>query len=420
MSTRFSRFGRDEDGNVVIMFGLSLFTIIGTIGGAVDVGRSITAFTAMQDVADYTALNLAATAANDVRDGTSFTSSATTNLQAQALSVAQTRAAELGASNVTVRANWATASDKSLTLTVTAQTTYSSIFLSAVPGLPTSFTISGSATARSYQQNATETAAKPSKVDLSYEAADYNQVWVYCYDKNWATTNYGNGKSARTSDEGTAKATMSGNLSFTKQMATNMNTKGRADFTLIADNGGSLLTFSMPTCATNETISYALYNSRNNRTTPSNWSKNYTSCGTSLSQTGKTCYQWYTDTLRSDSGVESYATSPYQLETILCDDANCNTTTGGGVNGPNADYHLTTRQTNRAPIQATGCQAGKYMYFGWEDRPPQNQGGNGTGAPYADGVSDPGGDRDYDDIRIIVNCPQYSYTPGARSVSLVK
>ena len=406
------RFSRSEDGNVVLTFGLTLFSLVAMLGGAVDLGRAISTFTAMQSTADYAALTLAVTAANDVRDTTTLAPGATTNLQSQALAVAQKQASQLGAGSVTVTAVWQNATD----IKVTASAVYPTVLLSAVPGLPSSISVSASATARSNVQ--IERAAKPSKVDLSYEAADYNQVWVYCYDKNWATTNYGNGKSARTSDEGTAKATMSGNLSFTKQMATNMNTKGRADFTLIADNGGSLLTFSMPTCATNETISYALYNSRNNRTTPSNWSKNYTSCGTSLSQTGKTCYQWYTDTLRNDSGIESYATSPYQLETILCDDASCSTVTSGDANPSGASYYINNRQANRIPNQAKGCQAGKYMYFGWEDRPPQNQGGNGAGLPYANGVSDPGGDRDYDDIRLIVNCPQF--IPGSRSVSIIK
>ena len=155
----------------------------------------------------------------------------------------------------------------------------------------------------------------------------------------------------------------------------------------------------MPTCKENESVSYMLYNSRNNRTSPANWKNTYASCGTALSQTGKACYMWFTDATTNSSGVQSHGgTSPYQLETILCADANCTQPQAGATIPGN-------NQKNRIPQVGQSCEPGKFMYFGWEDRPPQNQGGSGTGNPYAAGVSDPGGDRDYDDIRLIMSCP---------------
>jgi Flp pilus assembly protein TadG len=409
------KFAKNESGNVAMLFGLSTFVVVGMVGGAVDLGRAMTSYAAMQDTADYAALNAAVTNANDIRDSTSFKTTATAAGQAEAIKTAQKRAATLGATNATVTLNWVNATD----VKAVATTRYDTTFMKAVPGLPTAYNISAQATARSNVQ--LETASKPSKVELSYEAADYNQMWVYCFDKDWASKSFGSGKTARTSDEGTSKANMSGNLSFTKDMAVRMNQKGRSDFTLISDNGGSTLAYSMPTCAAGETVSYALYNSRNNRATPANWGSNYTTCSTSLS-VSKTCYQWYTDTKRTEAAdpanaVESYSTSPYQIETILCDDPNCSSITGGGANPNTTGSQISNRTTNRPPVTAKGCQPGKYMYVGWEDRPPQNSGGNGSGQPLATGVSDPGGDRDYDDIRVIVNCPQF--VPGSRQVTLI-
>ncbi len=143
-------------------------------------------------------------------------------------------------------------------------------------------------------------------------------MWVYCYDPNWVVSG------TRTSDEGAKYQSCSGNLSFVSDLATNQNKLGRSDFVLIADNGGSTIPLSMPTCKEGEHVSYMLYNSRNSRTSPSNWKKNDSSCGTALSQSGKSCYTWFTDAKQDASGNEQHSgTSPYQLETVLCDDANC-------------------------------------------------------------------------------------------------
>ena len=38
---KLQNFSKNDNGNVALLFGLSVFTIIGAIGGAVDVGRSI-------------------------------------------------------------------------------------------------------------------------------------------------------------------------------------------------------------------------------------------------------------------------------------------------------------------------------------------------------------------------------------------
>jgi hypothetical protein len=108
---------------------------------------------------------------------------------------------------------------------------------------------------------------------------------------------------------------------------------------------------------------------------------------------------WYTDARLDAGGQEQHGgTSPHQLETVLCEDPQCAQPLNGGTIPGNNQRH-------RIPQKAQGCSPGKYMYFGWEDRPPRNQGGDGSGAPHPVGTSDPGGDRDYDDIRLIMSCP---------------
>lgn len=373
----FSTVISDRSGTVGIVFALTSMIALMCVGGAVDFGRALSMRSAMQRAGDAAALN-----------------SVTLEETPAALRLASAESqlpghiARYGGTGSKLKAKWLTSTDYEVIATAELPTA----FLRAMPGgKMTTLRASTRSVARSYRMKVV--AGPPSKIDLSYEAADYNQVWVYCYDPSWST------KGTRTSDEGTKFQTFSGNLAFVTGVATNENRKGRSDFVLIADNGGSTISYTMPACKEGERVSYMLYNSRNSRTTPSNWKKNSTACGTALSQTGKSCYTWYTDATLDANGAEQHnGTSPYQLETVLCDDANCTQPLNGGTIPGN-------NQTKRIPQVAAACQPGKFMYFGWEDRPPQNQGGNGNGLPYPVGVSDPGGDRDYDDIRLIMSCP---------------
>lgn len=351
--------------------------VLMSIGSAVDFGRALSMRSAMQRAGDAAALN-------------SVTAEPT--LAQQRLLAAQStlplHVKRYGSTTHGMTAKWLNDNDYEVVVSAEIPTA----FLRAMPGghLAT-LRASTRSVARGHKLKVV--AGPPTKVDLSYEAADYNQVWVYCFDPGWQT------KGTRTSDEGTKLSTFTGNLAFVTTVATNENRNGRSDFVLVADNGGSTISYTMPSCKEGERISYMLYNSRGSRTTPANWKKNHTTCGTALSQTGKSCYTWYTDAKLDANGVERHnGTSPHQLETVLCADANCAQPLNGGTIPGNNQRH-------RIPQVAQACEPGKFMYFGWEDRPPQNQGGSGNGAPYAAGASDPGGDRDYDDIRLIMSCP---------------
>lgn len=197
----------------------------------------------------------------------------------------------------------------------------------------------------------TYTYKDPEIAQLDPEAGDYNRLGVYCYNA--------------------AKK--------------NTYTKGRGPITWIADNGGTKYTFSMPVCAANETTSIVLKNVRNSRTTPSNWDKK------SAEQ-----YWYYTDT-EIEFGMETYDLGGWSiLETVLCDDMDeCKAKSKGGV--------IPTGK-NRMPERASQpCQPGKFMYYGWEDRPP--------GAGWTD--------EDYDDIRVIIECPAV-VASGSKNVYLIR
>lgn len=82
------------------------------------------------------------------------------------------------------------------------------------------------------------------------------------------------------------------------------------------------------------------------------------------------------------------------METVLCSSfETCVAKNKGGV---------IPFGKNRVPVKTTeSCAPGKFMYYAWEDRPPAS------------------GDRDYDDIRVIVECPVTIIT-GEDSVRLVR
>jgi hypothetical protein len=151
----------------------------------------------------------------------------------------------------------------------------------------------------------------------------------------------------------------------------------------------------MPACKANETFSYRLYNVRNARTQPHLWDT--AQPGTLIANnaadwadpwSNNKSYNYYSDT-RMVGGVPThqFANGVPILETVICKNlGQCKAKGNGGI---------LPSGTNRTPQQATeACSPGKYIYFGWEDRPP------GYGWT----------DSDYDDIRVIVECPSTTTT----------
>lgn len=223
-------------------------------------------------------------------------------------------------------------------------------FLRIIPGIEDHFGVAVESVARVTKPKLTY---KPPKVtDLDPDASDYNRLSLYCFDP---------------------------------EKKSDPMTKGRSQETTIADNAKTKYTYQMPKCAAGETMSYHLKNVRDARTTPKQWDN-----------PKATQYNYYTDTVIA-GGVETYDLGGYSiLETVLCDTAaKCVPKSQGGV---------IPEGTNRTPQHAEqACQAGKFMYYGWEDRPP------GLGWT----------DKDYNDIRVVIECPS-SESTGEFLVRLIK
>lgn len=221
--------------------------------------------------------------------------------------------------------------------------------LAAVPGFPKSVPVSVSATARMGEPTYVYKAPKVSQLDP--EASDYNRIAVYCFDP---------------------------------EKRDDPKTHGRTKMTVIADNAGTKYTYTMPQCDPGQYMSYRLTNVRDMRATPARWD-----------DPKAERYEYFTDTVIT-SGTEKYDLNKPILETVLCDSfAECKPRSQGGVIPEGKDRNP---QTNKK-----SCSAGKFMYYGWEDRPP------GSGWT----------DQDYDDIRIIIECPSVEEV-GERTVRLLR
>lgn len=221
-----------------------------------------------------------------------------------------------------------------------------------LPGMPRQITVAAATTVNRVAP--VYATAPPTLSQLEPEAADYNRIYFYCYSSD--------------------------------PQRQSQSDKGRRGLTPIADNGTPSTVYNMsamPVCTGNEAPSYMLWNVRDARSTPSRWN-----------ETGSNTYVYFTDTtINTGTRVQTMNMKGYNvgtggsidvnafpmLETIVCSSsAQCTSQASGGI--------IPNRTTNRAPAVATrSCAEGGFMYYGWEDRP--------------------GGDRDYDDIRLVVSCP---------------
>lgn len=145
---------------------------------------------------------------------------------------------------------------------------------------------------------------------------------------------------------------------------------------------GKVGNYIWPECDKGESLSFRLENIRevkqavSNTTTTKNAWTNYDNNKANM------LFNHYTDTVIA-AGVENFSGLTQSiLETVRCDTKD--------LCDPNKSGTVIPKGKNRTPqVSGLPCLPGKYMYFGWEDRPP-----NG------------GSDKDYDDIRILMRCPK--------------
>ncbi|GGK38710.1 hypothetical protein GCM10011322_27220 [Salinarimonas ramus] len=321
-----NRFISDRRGATVIAFGLSVVPLLGLAGAAVDYGRATSVKAELQRAADATAIHLA-----------------TMSLQGRQQDAQEVFAGLLLQTGVDVPEFTATASlvgthrvrvDASAAIPMTLAS-----FL--VPQVDVGVTATAAANQRT-------TPFEIERANLSVEAADYNELRIYCFHEDRR-----------------------------ERLGVIHSESGlREDgFLKIADNTNEGVAAAPETisveCGPGESLSYHLINIRNARTSAA---------------ARRTNARWdhYTDTTMR-GGVAQYNTEYRDLiETIRCRTAEeCDPDHPDSIVPGNA-------QRNRTPARNTEvCNPGEYMYFGWEDRPPYI--GQWT-------------DQDYDDIRVVMRC----------------
>jgi len=320
-------FRHDRRGAMAAAFALTLLPVIGITGAAVDYGRLNATRASLQASADAIALRT-------IDDG----DLATVETQA-AETIAQAFGGQVR--EVEVRARRLSGGRAASGYEVTVSADVPLRMISAVPGAPKTVRIAAVAVARGETRIVSP---PPPFVQLSHEAADYNQIFVYCFDAD--RKGLGNGVGA----EGT-----------------------RRHMTLIADNGGTTYDFVMPVCDDGETLSLRLRNVRNARTRPARRED-------PLAEQ----YDYYSDTTVSNGNAWklNFPKDADVAETVLCDTLDeCLPGTAQSLipSGKHRNPHAATRP----------CAEGKFMFFGFEDRPsPRFK-----------------GDRDFDDIRLVLGCP---------------
>lgn len=342
------RFITDQRGNVAVIFSLALLPLMGLTGAALDYSRTTDLKEELRAASDQIALTVAT--ADNPFAAPLILAAARENL-----------AEELGdrVQVVSVTGSWIDSANYEVLIEARLRTA----LLAAVPAMPNPMT----ASVRSVSNRIPPTwrVLPPDMSMLDPEAGDYNRIYMYCFDPS------------RVDEED----------------------KGRRDFVAIADNSSTTVyDAELPECGAGEFVSYKLRNVRGARKYPNRWD-----------DPSREVYEYYTDTIVDpNTRVLEHDIHGYRvrngtqwdaidmegvglIETVLCENmGECKEKRDGGVI-PNPDRH-------RTPEQATAaCEEGRFMYFGWEDRPVYPKGhprhGDWT-------------DADFDDIRLIVSCPE--------------
>jgi len=215
----------------------------------------------------------------------------------------------------------------------------------------------------------------PESRTLDPEAGDFNEIYVYCFD---------------TMGSGPAAPRRSQMTLVSNNMPEGQNIVQISGGRITANPAQSP---TWPQCnQEGQTLSIRLRNIRHVKSNPVLWSNpNATING---ARPGRPEFNFYTDTTL-DNWVERFDLQGFNiLETVRCDSlAQC---TPGSRN---SSIPRGTNRQNSRRRETRPCEPGKYMYFGFEDRPPGQSGARSNWMQPA------WTDTDYDDIRIVMRCP---------------
>lgn len=214
---------------------------------------------------------------------------------------------------------------------------------------------------------------------LNPEAGDFNELYAYCYDY-----------------KGTGTA-----ASRRSQMTLIANND--PDGAVVSASGGAVKAVKegvvLPQCGVGESLSLWMRNIRHVKSFPQLWSNPkatvcISNCGSKSAvnrQIGRAEYSYFTDTSIAN-GVETYNLGAKILETVSCATDTCAGEIKSGA--------IPTGGGRTPKTDTSVCKAGKFRYFGWEDRPP---GQSGASTYWTDPAWT---DTDYDDVRIVMPCPK--------------
>ena len=416
------RFLSNQDGAIAVIFAIIAIPLIALGGWGVDYLRLYHVRDALQAQADAAVLNALIEDVDPSRGQWKDVMEA--QLQAQ-------YGASGWAGNLRIEGDWVAAGS---VFRVTARADVPLTFMKLIPGIPEVQPVSVQAVA---QLDEVPPAMPEILVtDLDPEAGDFNRIWLYCF---WPDRREGvrdaprrtqmvpiadNGGSGFTADTGT-RSPDDGELYDEWRLLVDSHENGldsreEGIYRYTTGRGGKRnYIYFTPRCAEGSYLSYRLENVRFARTQSQYWDSGTARNPQSGSDGHRGRFNYYTDSELTSGQPEQYndLTHPDTgqrvdiLETVLCDtEFQCrNYRRDGGL--------LPNKRANRTPERAAeGCtpeNAGKYMYYGWEDRPPGQRGRARDWGDYA------WTDSDYDDIRILVRCPE-PVVDGERSVRLIR
>ncbi len=403
------RFRNDERGNVALAFGLALVPMVGAAGTAIDLQTASNTRSMLQTEADAAALEVmraavevqtnSANASKSQAERSSMIEQRAAAILAARQSIARSRTADK-ATGVAFTGQWADALQTEYTFTASGNV--KRLFkIAGMGGTETTVPVKISATAKMDVKTSSSTSV-PKMANPGYEAGDYNRIYAYCYDESKKNeTSKGRSKMTPVSSNGTSGSYVE------------------------LTSGAAFKNVQMPTCEGNEVLSWRLYNVRGQRTNSNAWPRDTYNSTTKLweqtDRSGYEIYNHYSDTkINATTGMEEYAfrgdafsyNSPIKMmETVVCDTMDQCT--------PGKPGSITPSGRNRNPgSQNAVCAPGKFMYMGWEDRPFLMR--NTTINDYSDQNSYQWTDSDYDDITLVISCPEKKITQYTSKVWLSK
>ncbi len=402
------KFCRDRRGNVALAFGLALVPMAGAAGMVLDLQAAGNARFVLQTEADAAALEVMRAAvevqtnpANALKtqaERSSMIEQRASAILSARQAIASSRTSDR-TSGVSFAGRWEDALKTEYTFTASGSLKrYFNI--AGMGGTGKTVPIRISATAKMDVTTSNSTSV-PTLANPGYEAGDYNRIYAYCYDET-------------KKDE---------------------PSKGRSKMTPVSSNGSTgspelhtnnvFRNVQMPVCEGNEVLSWRLYNVRGQRTNPNAWPRdnwnNTTKLWEQTDRNGYEIYNHYSDTkINASTGIEEYAfrgdafnyNRPIKMmETMVCDTMDQCT--------PGRPGALTPSGRNRNPqAQNAVCEPGKFMYMGWEDRPFLMR--NTTINDYSTNNSFQWTDSDYDDITLVISCPEKKITEYKSKIWLAK